>query len=331
MTPTPDALPVTRVDSAAMGGHVQHWQSFGLTGPAQVPVILQEAVDHCGLARGLQPADDADAAGHWCLQDDRSMVGIAQVIAVQNGQPVRLLNAFPLVHSPHRCKARLLAVSHCPDTHDAVLTLQVGDTRLFAFDPLYAINAGHYVPHQVYEVTFGALAHSLEQASPDDHLEITDPEAIRHHRGLTALLAEHPGLDDATLAARLANWQPPPGEPLLPVVIDLRQMVAYLHGEQHAQEDEAWIAGCVLGSQEICVGAQKFAVYDVVIDREQPDQPVVIRVAQALKPVDGPDSAPTPKHSTDQNGLKSVLPFTAGDYIRGNVWLQVHVCAMTAP
>lgn len=309
-------IPTQSMDCTLMGSHAQHWQSFGLTSPQLLPRVLQDAVDHSGLARGLTPAAEPLPDHLWCLQDDRSAIGVVQLIDVDQEHPVRLCNAFPLVYSPHRYRARIEAITHCPQTHDAVLTLQVGPTRVFAFDPFYALNARHYQAGQTYEIQLSGLVHELEQVASQDLLEITDPEAIRYHRGLNAILAAHPDLEEHELEQQLRDWQPQSEEDRLPVTVDLSHMAAYLQGEQPGQEDEAWIAGKIIGQSQAEYEGRRYALYDVVVQRDEP-QPLVIRVAQCLETVTA--------------FAKNPNIFALGTYIRGNIWLQASVYAICEP
>lgn len=313
VTPHTQPVPVQTVPCDLMGSHAQHWMSFGLTAPDQVPPLLQQAVDHSGLARGLWPAQSPLPEDFWCLQDDRSAVGVVQLIEVKNGHPVGLRNAFPWVHSPHQYRARLHQIIHCPDTDDAVLELVVAGVRVFAFDPFYRLNAPLYQAQQDYQVYLGGLVHQLEKVSSEDVLEITDPEAIRYHRGLNAILAEAPDLDDETLQQRLQDWQPEGEEDLLPVTVNLSHMAAYLQGDQPGQQDEAWIAGKIIGQSRCRYAGHDFVLHDVVIQREDPDQPLVVRLAQSVN------------QFADSDHI-----FTVGDYVRGNIWLQGSIYAMSS-
>lgn len=294
-----------------IGGHSAHWQALSPNAADDVPQWLQRAVDRACLPRGLRPEDHALPTDNWLLQADHPHIKIQQIIAVEGEQPIKLRSAYPVIHSPYWQDVQIQRLGVCRDTLEAVLHVETQDgTRIHAFDTLYAVNAGYYQSGQFYRASFSGLAYRLEKVQSDETLLVDDPAAIRHHRALNEILAKHNGVAPDDLQAQIEAWQPSGADDEAPVTLDLSKMAAYLFGEQLGQEDEAWFQGEILGAQQTNFFDQTIHLYDVAILREANALPLVVRIACA-------------------DFLLNPTILQVGDYIRGNIWMQTTIYAMT--
>jgi len=294
-----------------MGGHGDHWQALSLTPQQDVPRWLQAAIDDAIVPRGLHPTSDSLPPDHWLLQGPSSqMLRLTQLLDVDhNQQPIRMRNAYPCIDSPHWRNVRIQRILHCDERGEAILSLETEDgINLHAFDTLYAIQKDCYDANTTYQASLGAIAYGLEKVGIDEKMRVDDPAAIRHHRALNDILAANDGTAPDDLQAQLDAWQPKGLEDQEPVMLDLSRMAAYLFGEHFGQEDEAWFQGEVIGKQIIDFLGQPVCMFDVVILREDPDQPLVITIACSTHALDG-------------------LEITVGDFVRGNIWMQVEIHA----
>lgn len=295
-----------------MGGHGQHWAMLSDDPNRDIPLWLQLAVDDAALPQGLHQSDAAMPKQHWLIQGPQRAIHITQIIDIdEHEHPLGLRNAYPSLDSPHFRPVKIHRVLTCPDSQDAVLNLETTDgITIHAFDSLYAINAPLYQKDQVYSACFSAWAYGLEHVGVHEELLVDDPAAIRHHRALNAILAENGGVAPDDLQARLDAWQPANSDDEAPVTLDLSKMAAYLFGETFGQEDEAWFQGEIIGAQTVEFMQRPIDLFDVVILREQHTQPFVIRLAYA-------------------NRSENKQHFQVGEYIRGNIWMQVAIHVTT--
>ena len=300
-----------QLSTAQTGSHGAHWQALSPNAAEDVPQWLQQAVDQSSLPRGLRPTDHALPTENWLLQSNHPHIHIQQIIAVSGEQPIKLRTAYPAIHSPYWQDVQIQRVAVCAETLEAVLHVDTADgTRIHAFDTLYAVNSDYYQSGQSYRASFGALAYQLEKVSADETLLVDDPAAIRHHRALNAVLAQHNGIAPDDLQAQIDAWQPTSVDDEAPVNLDLSKMAAYLFGEQLGQEDEAWFQGEILGAQQTDFFGQTIYLYDVAMLKEANALPLVVRIACSATAL----------------GTKTLQ---VGDYIRGNIWMQVTIYAMT--
>ena len=230
------------------GGHAEHWAILSHDCQRQVNVWLQHALDQPVSPLGLCTDADHLPDDVWLLQGPSSAIQLAQVVAVDRQQPIRLCTAFPVLNSPYRVTAQITRITDCPNSHQAVLQIQLADqTTLYGFDTLYAVNQAQYQPETFYQVTLSAWAYHLENVGTQEQLFIKDEAAIRHHRALNAILAAHDGKAPDNLQELLAQWQPQTPDDTAPLTLDLSRMVAYLYGETLGEEDEAWFQGDIVG------------------------------------------------------------------------------------
>lgn len=300
------------LSTAQTGSHGDHWQALSPNAAEDVPHWLQRAVDDASLPRGLRPDDHALPTDNWLLQSNHPHIHIQQIIAVEGEQPIKLRSAYPAIHSPYWQDVQIQRIGVCDDTLEAVLHVETQDgTRIHAFDTLYAVNAGYYRSGQFYRASFSGLAYQLDKVSADETMLVDDPAAIRHHRALNAILAKHNGVAPDDLQAQVEAWQPTDADDEAPVTLDLSKMAAYLFGEQLGQEDEAWFQGEILGAQQTELFGQTVCLYDVAMLKEANALPLVVRIA------------------CSQTALGTKI-LQVGDYIRGNIWMQITIYAMTA-
>ena len=301
------------LSTAQTGSHGAHWQALSPNAAEDVPQWLQRAVDDASLPRGLRPDDHALPTDNWLLQTNHPHINIHQIIAVEGEQPTKLRSAYPTIHSPYWQDVQIQRMGICADTLEAVLHVETQDgTRIHAFDTLYAVNTGYYQSGQLYRASFGALAYKLEKVSADETMLVDDPAAIRHHRALNAILAKHNGVAPDDLQAQIDAWQPSSIDDEAPVSLDLSKMAAYLFGEQLGQEDEAWFQGEILGAQQTDFFGQTIYLYDVAMLKEANALPLVVRVACSAAAL-------------------GTQVLQVGDYIRGNIWMQIQIYAMSKP
>lgn len=292
------------LDCEHFGGHADHWRLLSRQPQQDVALWLHQALDQPESPMGLCDSESALPADVWLIQGPAASIQISQIISVSGQRPTSLCTAFPVLTSPYHVSGTITRISECTQTHQAVLCLELADgSSLYGFDTLYAVNAGRYQAGQTYQVNLAAWAYNLEAVPDSQQLLIDDPAAIRHHRALNAILAAHDGQTPDNLQQLLADWQPQSADDEAPVTLDITHMVAYLYGDTLGQEDEAWFQGDIVGKSQTTFAGRTFDLYDVAILRENPDQPVIVRLALAADLPDQPD-------------------FAVGQYVRGNIWLQ---------
>ena len=220
-------------------------------------------------------------------------------------------NAYPCIDSSHWRAVTIGRILQCEERGEAILSLETEDgINIHAFDTLYAINRDLYCANTVYQASLSAFAYHLEKVGENEKMRVEDPAAIRHHRALNTILAANDGVAPPDLQAQLDAWTASGPDDEAPVTLDLSKMAAYLFGEHFGQEDEAWCQGEVIGKKIIDFVGGPITVLDVVILREDPEQPLVISLACSEHALDG-------------------LNVTVGDFVRGNVWMQTEIHAKT--
>jgi hypothetical protein len=297
-----------KVDCEILGDHGVHWQILTNNVSTVVPQWLEQSIDDAVMPRGLDHSNQAteDHAAHWLIAGPEGVVQVAQILDITNGRPTALRSAFPLLNSKYASDVRVSRVLHCEHSMEAVLTLETADgSTLYAFDVLYLINQYHYDANVKYRAYLGAFAYEIEHVGAEETIIVDDPATIRHHRALNDILASNNGTAPADLQERLAAWQAKTPDDEAPVTLDLSTMVAYLFGENFGQEDEAWFQGEVLGAQTLQLFTESGQLLDVVILREPDANPLVIQIAYFPR------------------GEAKMVK--AGEFIRGNIWLQVAI------
>lgn len=306
-THAPDTL---SIDANTMGSHAQHWQLIDDQANQHLHHWLQDAVDDATTPFGLAQSAQALPTDYWLLQGPNDQMGICQIIQTNSqGQPIRLTSAYPFLDSPHTRTITIRRILACPEQQEAILCVETQDhITIHAFDQLYAINQSFYQHDTVYQASFSAWAYDLQKVGEHETLLVEDPAAIRHHRALNSILAENQGVAPDNLQEQLDAWQPQSADDEQPVELDLSHMAAYLFGETFGQEDEAWCQGQIIGKQQINRFGHLIDVFDVVILREEQADPLVIRLAYCDR-------------------TKNHQQFAVGDYIRGNIWMQIAIHA----
>ena len=313
-TETPAMKPeLLKVDCEILGDHGAHWQILTDSVSETVPKWLELSIDDAVMPRGLSNtehhANDTDT--HWLIAGPDGVVQAAQILDITNGRPTALRSAYPFLNSQHATTVQVSRVLHCEHSLESVLTLETADgSTLYAFDALYPVNQHHYLAQVNYRAYLGAFAYEIEHVGANETIIVDDPAAVRHHRALNEILADNGGVAPDDLQEKLAAWQPKTPDDEAPVTLDLSNMVAYLFGENFGQEDEAWFQGEVLGVQPLNFMDQVGQLLDVVILREPDAVPVVIQIAHFPR--------------------GEAIQVKAGEFIRGNIWLQAAIYA-TAP
>ena len=287
-------------------GHGDHWDILTNDVATDVPNWLQQAIETAVMPRGLFANQSMPSRQEQdnLLIASNELCHINQVLAMADGKPKSLVNAYPCVNSPYGVTAKIERVIACDDQQEAILRLVTADgTVIYAFDQFYALNASQYEADKSYYVNLSAWAYGIEPSNDEEVIRIEDQDAIRYHRAFNDIVAKNGGTPPDDLDAQIEAWQPDnPDEPLLPVEINLGHMCAYLFGETLGQEDEAWCQGQVLGKQETEFFGQTMSVFDVAILREPDVSPLVVRMA-------------TPADDAHAN-------IEVNDYIQANIWLQ---------
>jgi hypothetical protein len=302
---TPKQQPETiEIRSEDFGGHAAHWSILSDNADQDVAQWLQQALQAASFPMGLLLQEQDLPPDIWLLHGPNHPIQIAQLIAVENNQPKHLKTAFPILQSPYHLNAKISRILSCPENSEAVLRLELGDNSvIYGYDTLYIVNKQQYQANTLYKVEINAWAYSLELVPNKETLLIEDAVAIRHHRALNDILAQHHGESPADLQEQLAAWQPSCPEDEMPVTLDISKMVAYLYGEHIGQEDEAWFQGDIVGKTSTRFMHKEFILYDVAIMREEKSPAVILRLA----------------YPADKN------QFEVGQYIRGNIWIQIKI------
>jgi hypothetical protein len=321
-TRTPKAPPeLLQVDCETLGDHGMHWEILSEHMSTDVPKWLERSIDDAVMPRGLAHEVDQncnDDAANWLITGPEGVVQVAQILDIHDGRPTALRSAYPFLDSQRYTPIQVSRVLHCEHSLEAVLTLETVDgSTIYAFDALYTVNQNLYHSKTTYHAYLGALAYELERVGAEETIVVDDPAAIRHHRALNEILADNGGVAPDDLQAKLEAWQPKTPDDEAPVTLDLSNMVAYLFGENFGQEDEAWFQGEVLGAAPLNFMDKVGQLLDVVILREPDAQPLVIQIAYF------------PRDSQSAEGTPVIAPkdIKAGEYIRGNIWLQAAIYA----
>lgn len=288
--------------------HCEHWQL--LTDQDNIIHWIQQALDLPSSPMGLCPSETQMNPDYWLIQGPTSSKDIlcTQVHAVQNNKPQQLTHAFPTLHSPYAYEAKINLIKTNKQHSEAILSLQINDTTVFAFDNFYTVNRAFYNKHQKYNVHLSAWAYRLEPILDHETVTIDDPNAIRHHRALNDILAEHQGKTPDNLQSLLQEWQPKSEADKQPITIDISKTMAYLYGDSLGQEDEAWFQGQIVGKTQTQFMGQTFTLYDVIFidssELEANQEKVIVRLAT--------------KNADESN-------FDVGQFIRGDIWLQATI------
>ena len=296
------------IEDQNFGSHVEHWNLLTENPATDVPKWLGLALDAPVMPMGLCKEEcDMDASA-WLIQGPKQeKVQLTQVIAVENNKPQALKTAFPSFESPYKVKATIERIITCKSNTQAVLRLNLGaNTIVYAFDTLYSVNHDQYEKDQPYLAQLNAWAYELEAVSDHEHLVVDDPASIKHHRALNDILAANNGVAPANLQEQIDAWEPKSEDDKEPVTVDFSKMVAYLYGENMGQEDEAWFQGNIVGNTSMSFMDQEYTLYDVALIHDENQEATLIRIA------------------TKNPAYKD---FAIGQFIRGNLWIQVNIYA----
>ncbi len=308
-------IATTYLDKKDCAGHGDHWALLTDNIAQDVPNWLQIMVENAIMPHGLHANEqnktkESFGVGthpHMLIAQNQD-VHIKQILALVDGTPNRLINAFPCVNSPYGFTASIERIITCNDNLDAVLRLKAKDgTVVYAFDQMYAINHDVYQAEHEYYVNLSAWAYRMKLSDHDEVIVIEDQDAIRYHRAFNDIVAENDGKVPEDIEERIKAWQPETDSPLAPVEINMGNMCAYLFGETLGQEDDAWCQGQVIGKQETTFNCVPLILFDVVILREPDTKPLVIRIASK---------------SDDETSAIAV-----DDYIQANLWVQASIYA----
>lgn len=294
------------IEDQNFGSHVEHWNLLTENPSNDVPAWLGLALDAPVMPMGLCMQECDMDENTWLIQGPKqSSVLINQVIDVENHRPKKVKTAFPSFPSPYKIRAQIERIITCKTNTQAVLRLNLGNNNIvYAFDNLYSVNHHRYQQQQAYSGELNAWAYVLEAVGEHEQLVVDDPASIKHHRALNDILAANDGVAPPNLQEQIDAWQPQSEQDREPVTVDFSQMVAYLYGETLGQEDEAWFQGQVVGKTQMQFMQQDYTLYDVTLLREDNAEATLVRVATR-----------DPKYAD----------FNVGQYIRGNIWLQVNL------
>ena len=294
------------LDDQKFGSHIEHWQLLTEQPNAVLPQWLSQALDAPIMPMGICSNETEMDDTTWLIQGPKQQdIFINQVIAVEGQRPKALKTAFPSFDSPYKVSAHIERIIESQNASQAVLRLNLGNNNIaYAFDTLYSVNRLHYQKQQQYSAQLNAWAYKLSAVDEHEQLVVDDPASIKQHRALNDILAANNGVAPANLQEQIDAWQPKTEDDTAPVTVDFSKMVAYLYGENAGQQDEAWFQGKIVGKSTLHFMQQEFCVYDVTLFHELHQQAVLMRVATA--------------HSDYKN-------FQIGQYVRGNIWLQVSI------
>lgn len=294
------------IEDQNFGSHVEHWSLLTENPSSNVPKWMGLALDAPVMPMGLCTQESDMDANTWLIQGPKqSNILINQVIDVENNRPKKVKTAFPSFTSPYKVQAQVERIITCKTNTQAVLRLNLGNNNIvYAFDNLYSVNHHRYEQQQHYIAELNAWAYELEAVGEQEQLVVDDPASIKHHRALNDILAANDGVAPANLQEQINAWQPKSEQDKEPVTVDFSKMVAYLYGETLGQEDEAWFQGQVVGKTSMQFMQQDYTLYDVTLLREDNAEATLIRIATR-----------DPQYGK----------FNVGQYIRGNIWLQVTI------
>ncbi|MGD9697703.1 hypothetical protein [Acinetobacter sp.] len=294
------------IEDKNFGSHVEHWNLLTDHPCTDVPKWLGLALDAPVMPMGLCKEEADMDASAWLIQGPKqATVQMTQVIAVENNKPQAVKTAFPSFESPYKVNATIERIITCKSNTQAVLRLNLGaNTIVYAFDTLYSVNHDQYEKDQPYLAQLNAWAYELEAVSDHEQLVVDDPASIKHHRALNDILAANNGVAPANLQEQIDAWEPKSEDDKEPVTVDFSKMVAYLYGENMGQEDEAWFQGNIVGKTSMSFMDQDYTLYDVALIHDENQAATLIRIA------------------TKNPAYKD---FTIGQFIRGNLWIQVNI------
>lgn len=304
MTTQPTSFTQTSIidEQLFSSNHAEHWV-FVPHQAQDISKYIHTALDTPISPMGLCPSETEMNTNFWLIQGPASSEDIlcTQVHSVKNNKPLQLKHAFPSFCSPYAFTARIKHILTEASYSQAILCLTVHQTEIYAFDTLYVVNQDFYRVEQDYQVYFNAWAYQLESITADETVLIDEPDAIRHHLALNAILEEHHGETPNNLQELINQWQPQSPNDLQPIHINISKTIAYLYGDVLGQEDEAWFQGKIIGKTNTSFFGYKLSMYDVIFVQEEEQSSIIMRVASQ-------------QHE-----------FEIGHYIRGDIWLQVNI------
>lgn len=296
------------IEENNFGSHAEHWNLLSTQPDQDVPKWLGMALDSPVMPMGLCESEQHMDADCWLIQGpNQSSIKLTQIIAVENNKPKALKTAYPIFESPYKYSAQIDRILTSKSQTQAVLRLKFNaDTVVYAFDNLFSVNKNQYQKDQDYQVQLNAWAYELETVADNETIVVDDPASIKHHRALNDILAAHNGVAPENLQELINAWEPKTPEDKEPVTVDFSKMVAYLYGENLGQEDEAWFQGNIVGKTTCKFMEHVYTVYDVTLILEDHLPAILVRIATQDE-----------KHKN----------FEIGQYIRGNLWIQVNIYA----
>ncbi|MBS9780539.1 MAG: hypothetical protein KGV51_07925 [Moraxellaceae bacterium] len=304
---TENTISITHLQHKNCAGHGDHWALLTNNIAEDVPNWLQGMLENAAMPHGLHDDSSMTSQPHLLIAQNHD-VHIKQILALVDGKPSQLINAFPCVNSPYGLTAKIERIITCKENLDTVLRLVGADgTVVYAFDQLYAVNHDKYEFNKNYYVNLSAWAYKIAPSDHEEVIVIEDQDAIRYHRAFNDIVAENGGKVPENIEELIKKWQPETDAPLAPVEINMGSMCAYLFGETLGQEDDAWCQGQVLGKQAFNFNGIELTLFDVVILREPNSKPLVVRIAS---------------QSTEDTAKIEV-----NDYIQASLWLQASIYA----
>ena len=299
---------IITIDDQNFGSHVEHWNLLTDNPARDVPKWLGLALNAPIMPMGLCQTEQDMDAGCWLIQGpSQAAIQLTQVIAVEDNKPKAVKTAFPSFNSPYKVSAVVERIIRGQSNTQAVLRLNLGNNSIvYAYDSLYSVNHEQYEKDQNYLAQFNAWAYELEAVSNHEQLVVDDPASIKHHRALNDILAANNGIAPANLQEQIDAWEPKSDDDKEPVTVDFSKMVAYLYGEKMGQEDEAWFQGNIVGKTAMRFMEQEYTLYDVALIHDEDQEATLIRIAS--------------KNAAHKD-------FQIGQFIRGNLWIQVNIHA----
>lgn len=304
MNNTPQKLMID--EKSFSQNHAEHWQLL-TSSREKMLQWLHTALNAPISPMGLCPTEAQMNTHFWFIQgpSDSKDIHCSQIHCVKNNKPYQLKHAFPTLNSPYAFSAKIKNITTCESQSQAILCLTLADDSIvYAFDNYYTINQDFYQQNQSYNVHFSAFAYQLELVPEQETITIDDPEAIRHHRALNDILAQHHGQTPDNLQDLLQDWQPKTDDDKQPIHIDISKTTAYLYGDHVGQEDEAWFQGQIVGKTHTTFMNENYTLYDIAFMEEHDSEKVLLRLAT--------------KNTTYSQ-------FNIGQYIRGDIWLQANI------
>lgn len=286
--------------------HAEHWHLLS-SQPEKIMQWLHTALDSPISPMGICPHKAQMNRHYWLIQGPKQAKDIQcnQIHCVKDNKPYQLKHAFPTLNSPYAFSAKIKQITTNQNHSQAILCLTLADDSVvYAFDNYYTINQEFYQQNQHYNIHFSAFAYQLELVPEHESITIDDPEAIRHHRALNDILAEHQGQTPDNLQDLLQAWQPKTEDDKQPIHIDISKTTAYLYGDHVGQEDEAWFQGKIVGKSSTEFMGEIFTLFDIAFMEEHDSEKILMRLATKNK---------------------EYQQFNIGQFIRGDIWLQVNI------